>query len=107
MAAHLADILRKHVIVPLNPFIVIDVLAFTAPKVTTVNNAAAVLDFYRDCDMQALMVNDTGHGVFRAVRGIVPLADAYQVEFLARQRVLALGMETQSPDTVAPRDATS
>ena len=107
MAAHLADILRKHVIVPLNPFIVIDVLAFTAPKVTTVNNAAAVLDFYRDCDMQALMVNDTGHGVFRAVRGIVAPTNADQMEFLAGHRVLTDRMETESADAVAPGDAAS
>ena len=107
MAAHLADILRKHVIVPVNPFVVIDVLAFTAPKVTTVNNAAAVLDFYRDCDMQAFMVHDSGHGIFRAVGRIVALADADQMEFFAGYGILADRMETESAHAIAPGDAAS
>ena len=107
MAAHLADILRKHVIVPLNPFIVIDVLAFATSKVTAMHNAAAVLDFNRNGYVQAFMVHDTGHGVFRAVRGIVTLANANQMEFFASHGVLTDRMETESTDTVTPGDTAS
>ena len=75
-------------IVPVDPFVVIDVLAFATSKVAAMHNAAAVLDFDRDCDMQAFMIHHTGHGIFRAVRGIVAPANADQMEFLAGHRVL-------------------
>ena len=107
MAAHLADILRKHVIVPVNPFIVIDVLAFAASKVTAMHNAAAILDLNRNSDMQAFMVHDSGHGIFRAVGRIVALADADQMEFFAGYGILADRMETESAHAIAPGDAAS
>ena len=107
MAAHLADILRKHVIVPVDPFVVIDVLAFAASKVTAMHNAAAILDFNRNGNVQAFMVHDTGHGIFRAVRGIVTLADADQMELFAGYGVLTHRMETESANAVTPSDTAS
>ena len=107
MAAHLADILRKHVIMPLNPLVVIDVLAFAAPKVTAMHNATAILDFDRNRDMQAFMVHDSGHGILRAIGGIIALADANQMEFFAGYGILADRMETESAHAIAPGDAES
>ena len=107
MAAHLADILRKHVIVPLNPFIVIDVLAFATPEITAMDHSPAILDFYGNVDVQAFVIHHACDGVFRAVGGIVALADANQVEFLAGHGILADGMKTEPAYPIAPGNAAS
>ena len=83
-AAHGADVFRKYFLVPLDPFVVIDVVPFTLSERPAMNDPTPSSHFDRNDDVQALVINDSCHCVERAVRGIVTPADANQVEILAR-----------------------
>ena len=107
MAAHFADILRQNLIMPLNPFVIIDILPFTHPKITAMHNAATVSHFYRNGNMQAFVVNDTRHGIFGAISGIVPLANANQVKFLTGHRIFSNRMKAKTAHSIAPGNPAS
>ena len=79
-AAHGADIFRKYFLMPLDPFIVINVVPFALPESPAMDDSAPPSHLDRNDDMQALMINDSCHCVERAVRSIVTPADANQVE---------------------------
>ena len=102
MAAHFADILRQNLIMPLNPFVIIDILPFTHPKIATMHNAASILHFYRNGNMQAFVVNDTRHGIFGAIRGVIPPANAYQMKFLTRNRIITHRMKAKATNAITP-----
>lgn len=106
-AAHGADIPGEHFLVPLDPFVVIYIVAFALAEFTTMDNPTVTALFDRNHYMQAFMVNHAGHRIERAVFGIVPFADTDQVEVLAGNRILADRMEAETACAVAPRDAAS
>ena len=83
-AAHGADVFRKYFLVPLDPFIVIDVVPFALPESPAMDDSAPPSHLDRDNNMQALVVHNASHRVEWAVRGIVAPANANQVEILAR-----------------------
>ena len=94
MVPHGADVAGQDFLVPLDPFIVIDVTFFTLAKLPPMHNAAPAPLFDGDHDMQALMIDNPRYRLQRTIRGIIAAADANQVETFTRHRILAHRMET-------------
>jgi len=59
MMSHGADVARQNFLVPLDPFIVIDVALFALAELAPMNNAAPLAFLDRDHDMQTFVINDT------------------------------------------------
>ena len=59
MVSHSADVARQNFLVPLDPFIVIDVTFFALAELATMNNSAAMTFFHRNHYVQAFMINNT------------------------------------------------
>ena len=102
MVPHGANVSRQHFLVPLDPFIIIDVAFFTLAKFSTVNNPASVAFLDRNHDMQAFMINNTRDCIQRTVCSIVTAADTDEVETLTCHWVLAHGVETEATHAVTP-----
>jgi hypothetical protein len=106
-SAYGSDILGEHILVPLNPFIVIDIAFFPLAKLTSVHNAASITFFHRNYHMETFMVNHSSNCIERAIFGIVTLTDADQVEILSCQGIFSHGMEAKASYPVAPGNSAS
>ena len=87
MVPHGTNVARQDFLVPLDPFIVIDVAFFTLAELAPMHNAAPAPFFHRNHDMQALVINDPRNCIQRTISSIVASADANQVEAFARHRI--------------------
>lgn len=102
MVSHGADVARQHFLVPLDPFIIIDVTFFTLAEFSAMHNASPFALFNRNHDVQAFVIDDARNGVQRTVRSIVTATDADQMKVFARYRILAHRMETKPANAITP-----
>ena len=102
MVSHGDDVARQHFLVPLDPFIVIDVAFFALTEFSSMNYATPLAFFNGNHDMQAFVINHASNCIQRTISRIVSTADANQMETFARHRVLANRMETEPTDAIAP-----